>query len=69
MSEERLKVFDKILSELRSRLNRCVPDPDEREHCERLCRDLRVQYKGTMEAWEGTLEYVLLLEAELEDGS
>ena len=61
---EKMKFVDEILRELRSHLKRCVPDPDDRQHCERLCRDLRVRYKGTMNAWTETLRYVSRLEGQ-----
>ena len=64
---DKLKVVDEILSDLQSHLQRCVPDPADRERGERLCYDLRLQYEGTMEAWGGTLEHSGILERRLED--
>ena len=61
---EKMKFVDAILRELQSYLKRCVPDPDDRQHCERLCRDLRVQYKATLNAWTETLRYVSKLEGQ-----
>lgn len=61
-NNKQMKFVDAILGKLRSRLEHCVPDPDDRQHCERLCRDLRVQYKGTMRAWTETLRCVSRLE-------
>lgn len=67
---DKLKVVGKILSDLRSHLQRCVPDPADRARCERLCQDLYIQYRGTMDAWQVTLDDVSCLEdenAELRD--
>lgn len=64
-SSERMEFVDAIFSELRSRLEHCVPDLDDRQHCKRLCEDLRVQYKGTMDAWTENLEYAATLRRRL----
>lgn len=61
------KAVDKIIEKLRSQLERCVPDPADRDRCEKLCRDLRIQYQATLGAWDVTLQHGKVLEHRIEE--